>query len=112
QAWEPVTYFTSSGTTQQTASKHAVWDMDFYLDNARRSFQHFFGPLENYHFLALLPSYLERSGSSLIAMIDLFIRHSQSDHSGFYLGNIETLLSDIEKLKHDKKPTILWGVSF
>ncbi|HYF66884.1 MAG TPA: acyl transferase [Ohtaekwangia sp.] len=112
QQWEPVSFFTSSGTTQQKASKHAVWDMDFYLDNATRSFHHFFGPLENYHFLALLPSYLERSGSSLIAMIDFFIRKSQSPHSGFYLSNIDTLLSDIEKLKHDARPTILWGVSF
>lgn len=110
--WTPETVFTSSGTTGATVSRHPVRDLGFYLRHSERCFEHFFGPLTDYHFLALLPSYLERQGSSLIAMMDHFIKASGSPHSGFYLYTIDTLLADLEKLKHDSRKVILWGVSF
>jgi len=68
--------------------------------------------LEGYHFLALLPSYLERKGSSLIAMIDHFIKNDETLQSGFYLNNIDDLIRKIQELKNSKKKTLLWGVSF
>ncbi|MEX2231012.1 MAG: acyl transferase, partial [Cyclobacteriaceae bacterium] len=68
--------------------------------------------MEDFHFLALLPSYLERRDSSLVAMLDYFVKKSRSTHSGFYLHNTEKLLDDLEKLKEDGKKTVLWGVSF
>ncbi len=110
--WIPEAVFTSSGTTGVAVSRHPVRDVGFYLRHSERCFEHFFGPLTDYHFLALLPSYLERQGSSLIAMMDHFIKTSGSPHSGFYLYTIDTLLADLEKLKHDSRKVILWGVSF
>ena len=110
--WEPETIYTSSGTTGAATSSHHVKDVQFYLRHSVKCFEHFFGKISDYHFLALLPSYLERSNSSLVAMIDHFIRESRSPYSGFYLNNIETLLTDLEKLKNDPRKTILWGVTF
>lgn len=88
-------------------------DISFYHDHSVRCFEHFFGPVENYHFLALLPSYLERNDSSLVSMMAYFIRQSGSDYSGFYLDNVEKMLADAGKLKRDaKRKTIVWGVTF
>jgi hypothetical protein len=112
-AWTSSQAFSSSGTTGAVTSTHHVYDLPFYLQHAERCFQHFFGDLRQYHFMALLPSYMERTGSSLIAMMDHFIKQSESPFSGFYLYNTDQLLSDIDKLKIDKiRKTILWGVSF
>jgi hypothetical protein len=110
--WEPEMFFTSSGTTGAVNSRHAVMDLSFYLEHSRKCFEFFLGDLRNYHFLALLPSYLERTGSSLIAMMEYFIRNSESPASGFYLHNQEQLVQDVEKLRNDNRKTILWGVSF
>jgi len=81
--WEPEIVFSSSATSGSIVSKHYVHDLDFYLKNSLTIFQRFYGPIDNYHFLALLPSYLERGGSSLIAMIDYFIKKDLSGQSGF-----------------------------
>lgn len=110
--WEATTVFTSSGTTGAAISKHEVYSLAYYLQNTRRCFSHFYGDLEQYHFLALLPSYLERSGSSLIAMMEYFIRKSKSGYSGFYLNDFTRLLNDIESLSNSGRKIILWGVSF
>ena len=111
-SWKPETIFTSSATGGTGASRHYVWSLDFYLKTATAIFQNFYGPTKDYHFLALLPSYLERSGSSLIAMIDHFIKMDASGHSGFYLDNHEALLSKIKSLKKSDRKILLWGVSF
>jgi phenylacetate-coenzyme A ligase PaaK-like adenylate-forming protein len=110
--WNAEVIFTSSGTGSNGVSRHAVASMEFYLQHALRCFEFFFGPITEYHLLALLPSYLERQGSSLIAMIDHFIKSSMSTHSSFYLHDTDRLLVDIEKLQSDQQKVILWGVSF
>lgn len=110
--WVPETIFTSSGTTKNGLSSHAVPDLQFYLKHAVKCFEHFFGPVTNYHFLALLPSYLERQGSSLIAMMDYFMRQSNSSDSAFYLSDYDGLVEKVGLLKNDTRKTILWGVSF
>lgn len=111
--WKEEGVFTSSGTTKSNLSHHYVADMSTYLDQTERCFEYFFGPLTNYHFLALLPSYLERTGSSLIAMIDHFIQKSGSSSSGFYLNDREALLKKAAELKQDStRKVIVWGVSF
>ena len=107
--WQTQTEFTSSGTTGST-SRHAVHNLDFYLTLSQRIFESRYGPLTNYHLLALLPSYLERTGSSLVAMIDHFVKQTQSDYSGFYLHNVHDLVNAITQIKD--RPVILWGVSF
>ena len=110
--WSSETVFASSGTTGQQASHHHVRNLHFYLDHSVRCFQHFFGDLSQYHFLALLPSYLERPDSSLVAMMQYFMQKSRSNMSGFYVNNTEDLLKQLKKLKDGAKNTVLWGVSF
>lgn len=110
--WHAEVEFTSSGTTGIATSKHLVRDVSFYLRLSANIFEQFYGSCEKFHFLALLPSYLERTGSSLIAMINHFIEKSKSSHSGFYLSNHEELKDKLQFLKNDKKQIILWGVSF
>ncbi len=110
--WTSEILFTSSGTTGAVISQHAVPRLSFYLENARRNFELFFGPLTDYHILALLPSYLEREGSSLISMVDFFIKESGSPHGGFYLDNYDALLKKALELKDDNRKVLLFGVSF
>ena len=50
--------FTSSGTTGSIVSKHHVVDLDVYKQSFRTGFESFYGTIENYTVLALLPSYL------------------------------------------------------
>ena len=110
--WIPEVTFTSSGTTSSTTSRHPVRHLSFYLSHSQRTFEYFFGPLGDYHLLALLPSYLERQGSSLIAMIDHFIKESESVYSAFYLHDVDQLVERLDSLRRDDKRTLLWGVSF
>jgi hypothetical protein len=111
--WAVDKYFSSSGTTGSLTSTHYVADLNFYLAHAEACFTRFFGPLTEYHFLALMPSYLERGNSSLIAMMDFFIKRSQSEFSGFYLYEHDKLIADIKRLQKDSsRKIILWGVSF
>lgn len=111
--WQAETSFTSSGTTQQVTSTVPVRNINFYLQNSRRCFEFFFGPLTGYHFMALLPSYLERQHSSLVAMMQYFIRASESPQSGFYLNDLNKLVADIRYLKKSaSRKIVLWGVPF
>jgi len=110
--WTAETVFMSSGTTETVQSQHLIKDLQFYLTHSKRCFEFFFGDLKDFHFLALLPSYLERTNSSLVTMLNYFIQESQSTHSGFYRDDYDRLLKTIAKLKKDKRKTILWGVSF
>ncbi len=110
--WAPQIIFTSSGTTGQTPSQHFVRDINWYNRNTVVGFEDFYGKVSDFCFLALLPSYLERTGSSLIQMADYFINQSQYTESGFYLYNYETLIQHLKVLNAQKTPTILIGVSF
>lgn len=104
--------FTSSGTTGQSPSKHYVADLPFYLNHTQKIWENHFGPLENYCFLALLPGYLEREDSSLIAMMQHFIHTSQHAESGFYLYDHKKLYDTLHHCQQQKIPTILWGVTY
>lgn len=110
--WRPQGEFRSSGTTGQTVSRHLIYNMQFYQENAERCFRHFFGSPEQYHFLALLPSYLERSESSLVAMMNHFIQRSGSSFSGFYLYDYNKLIRDAEKLRNKGGKVMIWGVTY
>lgn len=105
-------YFSSSGTTGMVTSKHYVWSEDFYLHHSLNLFEKEYGSIEDYHLLALLPSYLERKGSSLVSMVDFLIKKSKSPHSGFYLYNHQELLEKIGLLKDDTRKILLLGVTF
>ena len=111
--WQPLQAFTSSGTTGARTARHPVRDPKYYLKITERCFQSAYGksPAECC-WLALLPSYLERTGSSLILMVDHFIRESKYDQSGFFLNDQEALLERIADCQRKNIPTILLGVSF
>ena len=81
--------FTSSGTTGSSASKHLVTDIKWYEKSYLQAFQKFYGAIEEYVVLALLPNYLERKGSSLIYMVNDLINKSKQPESGFYLNNLD-----------------------
>lgn len=113
--WELEKIFTSSGTTGQQPSQHFVRSAAFYLRNAEKAFSECYGPIDELCFLALLPSYLERSGSSLVAMAAHFIKRSRHSDSGFFLHNTADLVAILRKYEADENgapPTVLLGVSF
>lgn len=105
-------YFSSSGTTGMVTSKHFIWKEDWYLKHAQQIFESTYGSLQDFHVLALLPAYLERPGSSLVAMAQYFIQVSGSEHSGFYLYNHEELLQKVNELRFGSKKVLLLGVTF
>lgn len=106
------TTFTSSGTTGMVTSKHLVTDVSIYEESYRKGFSQFYGNIEDYVVLALLPSYLEREGSSLIHMVDDLIQLSNQDESGFYLHNYDELIAKLIQLDHAGQNVILIGVTY
>jgi hypothetical protein len=104
--------FTSSGTTGMINSRHLVTDVSWYEESFRRAFELFYGDIRNYCILALLPSYLEREGSSLIYMAEDLVKRSENPDSGFYLYNHDDLFAQLKKQQQAKKPTLLIGVTF
>lgn len=104
--------FTSSGTTGQIASKHYVTDLEFYTKSFTNTFRAFYGNIEDYVILGLLPSYLEREGSSLVFMVDHLIQLSKYPNSGFYLNNLNEIHRTLLKLESKSQKTLLIGVSF
>lgn len=108
--WNEDVVFTSSGTTGSQTSRHLAM-RDFYLSNAVRCFRQFFGPPEDFVFLALLPGYLGRSGSSLIAMLEHFVGLSQSTASAFYSSRQGEILQRLQDLQGASRNVILWGVT-
>tara|TARA_B110000967_G_scaffold137181_1_gene140119 strand:+ start:6770 stop:7744 length:975 start_codon:yes stop_codon:yes gene_type:complete len=104
--------FTSSGTTGSITSKHFVTDIKFYKESYLKGFAHFYGNIEDYVVLALLPNYLERESSSLVFMVDDFIIKSKNIESGFYLNNIDELAKKLTNLDEIGQKVLLVGVSF
>ncbi len=104
--------FTSSGTSGVITSKHLVTDVAFYEQSYLQAFAQFYGNIEDYVVLALLPSYLEREGSSLIYMVSDLIEKTKNNDSGFYLNNYEDLIVKLKKLKTNSQNFILIGVTY
>lgn len=104
--------FSSSGTTGMLTSKHFVADLNIYEHTFRRIFEDFYGPLSNIAVLALLPSYLERSGSSLIYMVDDLMKQSDQPESNYFLYNHQELYETLVRLKNKGTKTILFGVTY
>lgn len=109
---KPQAIFTSSGTTGSQTSKHLVTNLKHYEQSFNNGFNHFYGPVEDYVVLGLLPSYLERKGSSLIYMVNDFIAQSKHTESGFYLNQLDELAEKLNTLDQSGKKILLIGVSF
>src|SRR5689334_17818921 len=59
-AFDPQAIFESSRTTGTTASRHLIKDVLLYEHSFLAAFELFYGSPQDYCFLGLLPSYLER----------------------------------------------------
>ena len=110
--FEPQTTFTSSSTTGKGVSKHFIKDISNYEKSFRTGFEIFYGDVSNYLILALLPSYLEREGSSLIYMAQDFMNKSNYKESGFFLNEFNDLNSKLQWAEENKIPTLLLGVTY
>jgi len=108
----PEAIFESSGTTAGSTSKHYVTNLGLYQQSYRKGFTSFYGSIQRYCVLALLPSYLEREGSSLVYMVDDLVSRSEHPDSGFYLYDLEELHQKLQKLEAKQTKTVLIGVSF
>ncbi len=104
--------FSSSGTSGNLTSKHYVTDLSIYENSYLKAFEYFYEKIEDYTVLALLPSYLERNGSSLIYMVNDLIKKSEKPESGFYLNNLSDLKDKLISLDGQGKKVLLIGVSF
>ncbi len=103
----PEATFTSSSTTGRGVARHMMAHLSDYESAFTFGFESFYGQASRWSIYGLLPSYLEREGSSLVYMVDRLIDRCSS--GGFYLDNYQKLLSDIAL---DPKPKILLGVSY
>ena len=104
--------FTSSGTTGSITSRHLVTDVNFYEQSYRQAFAQFYGNIEDYVVLALLPSYLDREGSSLIYMVSDLIQLSNNCNSGFYLNNYSELIQKLISIDKSGQNVLLIGVTY
>ena len=104
--------FSSSGTSSSITSQHFAADISIYRKSFLQCFETFYGKPDRYCILALLPSYLERRGSSLVFMADNLISQSKHFESGFYLNNYKELSEKLKLLLEQNQPTILLGVTY
>jgi hypothetical protein len=104
--------FESSGTTNVTRAKHYVNDLGIYEKSFLKTFKMFYGDPKEYLIVALLPSYIEREGSSLVYMTEYLINKSKNPYSGFYKNNTEKLITAINKARSEKHKILLLGVTF
>ncbi|RZK55106.1 MAG: acyl transferase [Pedobacter sp.] len=109
---KPQIVFSSSGTTGQITSKHLVSDVSIYEESFNKAFEQFYGNSKDICILALLPSYLEREGSSLIYMVDDLLNQSLHPQSGYFLDDLEKLFNTVTDLKKANQKTILIGVTY
>ncbi|HVW60994.1 MAG TPA: hypothetical protein VHC48_13185 [Puia sp.] len=108
----PQAIFESSGTSGTGGSRHEVKDLDLYRKSFIMGFKEFYGPVEDYCIIGLLPAYLERSNSSLVVMVHELIAISGHPDSGFYLYEHEKLYQVLQRLEAAGKKVLLIGVTF
>jgi phenylacetate-coenzyme A ligase PaaK-like adenylate-forming protein len=104
--------FESSGTTGSVNSRHLITDIQLYNDSLLNGFRRYFGPPEDYLFLGLLPSYLERKNASLVHMADVLMQQSHHPDNGFYLNEFDQLTEVILRNLEKGQKTMLIGVTF
>src|SRR6185295_16568194 len=104
--------FQSSETTGSIHSHHFIKDIELYRQGFTKAFELFYGPVENWCIIGLLPSYLERKNSSLVFMVNELIQKSGHEQSGFYLYEYEKLINTLKDLEEKKQKTLLIGVTF
>lgn len=110
--FEPEAVFESSGTTQTVNSRHYVKNLNLYRQSFLKAWSMFYGPVEDWCIIGLLPAYLERQNSSLVVMVNDMIKLSPHPHSGFYLYEHDKLARVLQELEKQGQKTLLIGVTF
>jgi hypothetical protein len=111
-SFDAETIFESSGTTGSINSKHYVKDLNWYTKSFLEGFDLFYGNIEEYCILGLLPSYLERKNASLVFMVNELIKKSKNELSGFHLYDHKKLHEIIKSNEENQQKTLLIGVSY
>jgi hypothetical protein len=109
---EPERIFLSSGTAAMRPGRHMVRELALYDMSLERAFTIFYGDPSHYAIMGLLPSYLEREGSSLIYMVSRLMARSGNKYGGFFLDDYAGLLQSIEKSRAAGLKVLLIGVTF
>ena len=112
ETFTPEIIFESSGTSGSTNSRHFVKNLNLYTQSFIKGFHHFYGDPADYCIIGLLPSYLERKGSSLTFMVEKLVQLSKNKQSGFYLYDFKKLADTLKDLEARKQKTILFAVTF
>lgn len=110
--FKPEVVFESSGTTTTVNSRHYVNDASLYKESFTKGFEFFYDAAKEFCIIGLLPSYLERSGSSLVYMINELVKQSNHPESGFYLDEYEKLVTVLQQLENRQQSVLLIGVTF
>jgi Acyl-protein synthetase, LuxE len=108
----PELIFKSSGTTSTTTSTHFVKHKTIYEHSFRNGIQQFYDTHPSDCIIGLLPSYVENGDSSLVYMVDDWIKKSTNEDSGIYLYDYKKLADVLIKNVTKKIKTILIGVTY
>ena len=108
----PEIVFESSGTTATGNSRHLVNAIDIYRKSFIDAFEMFYGNIDEWCIIGLLPAYLERKSSSLVMMVNDLIELSENVNSGFYLYDHAKLAQVITENEAVAQKTLLIGVTF
>jgi hypothetical protein len=103
-------YFESSGTSGQVNAKHYYRVLSLYHQSIELSYRHFFGN-KKYTIVGLLPHYLERQHSSLVAMVRHWMQMNEQEEY-FYLSNLDELNDKLNDLLMKENDVLLIGISF
>lgn len=106
------TVFSSSSTTADIPGKHYVRDVNLYIETCLKGFEQYYGAVQDYSIVALLPSYLQRQGASLVYMVERFMESSRHELNGFYLDEYAQLNKVLQELEAKGQKTLLIGVTF
>lgn len=109
---QPKLVFESSGTTGQIPARHEIVDPTVYEKSFTLGFKQRWGPPTDHCILGLLPSYLERSHSSLVYMVKHLMSQSGHPSNGFYLHDHQKLSDTLANLEREGQATILFGVTY
>jgi hypothetical protein len=105
---EELNYFESSGTSGQVNSRHFYKNLDNYHQSIELGFNHFFKD-KKYTIVGLLPHYLERQHSSLVAMVRHWMQMNEQEEC-FFLHDFKKLTDCLDE--NSNQEILLIGISF
>lgn len=111
----PSSYFESSGTTGATSSRHYYDELalDSYQKHSQALFENQMGALAGSWVLGLLPNYLEKGRSSLVAMVQSLMGATGQDlGEAFFLHDFQALKEVLWQSVDSDREVVLFGVSY